>query len=195
MFNSFVRLDMLESHPLIDVLQEGWDDNNLHSVSELTLRVDAIKGSPFAKFTYLQSLTLMESNLNFISAHALEVGQRAEYEKVPLNINLRANKLNSSSFEVGSLTNIALKSRRKNVKLDLSSNQIVYLDENVFLPFLKESGNTLNLDNNTLLDCDDCKSAWICKQPEQLRMAINGCTCKGHKGMLINCKSNFKKCI
>jgi hypothetical protein len=187
MFNSFAHLD-------IDVLQEGWDGDYLHSISELTLRVGAIKGSPFAKFKNLQSLFIMESNLNFISAHALEVGQRAEFNEVALNIDLRANKLNSSSFEVGSLTNIALKSGRKNVKLDLSDNQIVYLDENVFLPFLKESGNALILRNNTLLDCDDCKSAWICKQPERLQMALNGCMCKDHN-TLNNCESNFKKCI
>ena len=194
MFNSFARLDMLESHPLIDVLQEGWDGDNLHSVSELTLRVGAIKGSPFAKFRNLQSLSIMESNLNFISAHALEVGQKTVNTLGPLNINLHENKLNSSSFEVGSLSNIALISGRKNVKLTLSTNQIVYLDENVFLPFLKGSGNALNLYNNTLLDCDDCKSAWICKQPERLQMAINSCMCKDHN-MLNNCESNFKKCI
>jgi hypothetical protein len=194
MFNSFANLNVLESHPLIDVLQEGWDGNYLHSVSELTLRVGAIKGSPFAKFINLQTLSIMESNLNFISAHALEVGQRADYNEVVLNIDLHANKLNSSSFEVGSLTNVALKSGRKNVKLNLSSNQIVYLDENVFLPFLKESGNALNMYNNTLLDCDDCKSAWICKQPERMKMAINSCICKDHN-TLNNCESNFKKCI
>jgi len=188
---------MLESHSLIDVLQEGWDGNNLHSVSEMTLRVGAIEGSPFANFSNLQTLALIESNLNFISAHALEVGHRADYEKTPLNLDIHANKLNSSSFEVGSLVNIALKSGRKNVKLNLSSNQIVYLDENVFLPFFKEPNNALNLYNNTLLDCEDCNSAWICKQSDELRMAINNCKCKDVEDIwltLNDCESNFKKC-
>jgi hypothetical protein len=188
---------MLESHSFIDVLQEGWDGSNLHTVSEMTLKVGAIKGSPFAKFSHLQTLALIEGNLNFISAHALEVGQRADYELTPLHLDIHANKLNSSSFEVGSLTNIALKSGRKNVKLNLSSNQIVYLDENIFLPFLKEPNNALNLYNNTLLECDDCKSAWICKQTEKMRMAINNCKCKVDKDNMLtlnDCESNFKKC-
>jgi hypothetical protein len=66
--------------------------------------------------------------------------------------------LNDSSFEIGAFKNIT-----GSVRLDLSNNQISYLNEQVFAPFL-----IANQDNKIILfgnpmNCSDCRSYWLFK--------------------------------
>jgi hypothetical protein len=90
-----------------------------------------------------------------------------------LQLDLSRNKLNSSSFEIGSFTNA-----KRPLYIDLSFNHITYLDENVFSPFLLGLNfeNSINLYKNPL-NCSDCRNQWIINDKLKLgtKMLNSGC--------------------
>jgi len=112
-----------------------------------------------------------------------------------LFIYLNSNELNGSSFEEEVFTHPSL----KNLKISLFSleKKIDYLDEAVFAPFLSNgNGNSIWIGNNQALDCDDCRSAWICKsnKSDQMRKAFVGeAKCIDGRDFT-DCQNNFLRC-
>jgi hypothetical protein len=188
--NSFENLEQLTYLSHIGMLQEKFS-KNLNNLEHLTLRVDAIQGSPFSNMSKIKSLTLRSGDLNYISKNALKIGNSNE----SLTITLFDNKLNGSSFENGVFTPTSL--NKFGMALKFSGNQIKYLEEAVFKPFLTRERNELIWLKKEPLDCDDCRSAWICKSSEarQIRQAISDTyvTCADGRN-LIDCDKNFQKC-
>jgi hypothetical protein len=114
-----------------------------------------------------------------------------------LKLDLYLNKLNGSSFEKGVFTDPSFANVK--IRLFLWENKITYLDEEVFSPFLSKSGNEIATLINNPLDCDDCRSAWICRSttPERVRKCITDAKCfDGNKYTrdFTDCESNFLKC-
>jgi hypothetical protein len=190
--NSFENLENLAYSSQIGTLEEKFG-KNLNNLISLALRVDAIKGSPFSNMSKIRILGLNYGKLNYVSKNGLKIGNSSESW---MGIALLESKLNGSSFEKGVFTSNSL--QKVKVSLTLSGNQINYLDEAVFMPFLtSENGNQLYIIEP--LDCSDCRSAWICKsnKSSEIREAfnhdLNYAKCVDGRD-ITDCSNNFLKC-
>jgi hypothetical protein len=160
--NSFIKLQNLRYYSKIGTLEEKFSEKFSKNLGLTVLRVDSIKGSPFSNMSNIDYITIQGKNFNRIQSGALKIGDG--YNRF-IGIDLTENKLNGSSFEKGCFTD---SSTKQSIRLSFSHNQITYLDEAIFLPFLvKNASNTLwfsyTPEITNPLDCDDCRSAWICK--------------------------------
>ena len=130
--------------------------------------------------------------LGFLS-YAFKIEHREANIGKPLNIRLFNNPLNGSSFELGAFTHPSLNKRK--ITLFLENNNITFLNEAVFLPFLQNENNKFAMLMNNPLDCDDCRTAWVCKKlsAKTRNKLYDYVQCKdGHP--LRDCVANFKKC-
>ena len=110
-----------------------------------TLRTVDLEGRSFEKlgsyaFSALRKLSVLylwSTSINFIPDYAFEFKEQSDET---LTINFHSYSINSTGFSDFSFVNL----RRPTVlSLDRSGNNIDYLDERTFLPFLKE--NTKNI--------------------------------------------------
>lgn len=145
---------------MIESIEEGQLGNSLNNLTGIQLRVNSIKGSPFSNMVNLEEIWLF-GNLSQISSNTLKIGRNDAIKEV-LYIRMWQNQLNGSTFEAGSFTSPELSKR--NVVLDFSSNPIKYLNETVFLPFLKSNRENQVIVQKTPFECKDERNAWICKQ-------------------------------
>ena len=155
--------------------------------------MNAIVGSPFAKLTSLESIFLQYGSLNHIPSNAFKIEHTEANTGKSLEISLFDNQLNGSSFELGAFTHPSLNKRK--ISLYFLNNNITFLNETVFLPFLENENNKFNTILNNPLDCDDCRTAWIWKKlSAKARNNLDyKIRCKdGH--LLVDCDANFKKC-
>jgi hypothetical protein len=193
LINSFPKLNSLHLNPLIDTIQDGSLSINLTNLIDIDLRVNAIKGSPFANLISLEVIALTGESLNHIPFNSFKIEHKEANNGKPLYIFLNQNPLNGSSFELGAFTHPSL--NKRNISLQLVSNNITFLNETVFLPFLQNENNKFEVILDNPLDCDDCRTAWICKKlSANTRSKLdNNVQCKGgHR--LGDCDANFKKC-
>ena len=153
--NSFERLEQLRIAEMFPILQDRAFSENLTSLTRLELIITELNGSPFYNLPNLKTLDLKYGNISYISSNTFKFKDR---KADSLFIMLSGNKLNGSSFEIGAFMNIS-----GSVDLDLSYNQITYLDEQVFAPFLNaHQDNKINLYKNPM-NCSDCRSYWVFK--------------------------------
>jgi hypothetical protein len=192
LINSFPILWRLELNSLIDTIQDGTFSVNLTRFTYLQLRVNAIKGSPFAKLENLNIIYLINGSLNHIPSNAFKMEHYTGLLDM-LFIDLSGNPLNGSSFQLGAFTHPSL--NKRHISLRFEGNNITFLDETVFLPFLQNENNRIDRIVNNPLDCDDCRTAWICKKlPEKMRNKLDDdVRCKDGR-LLRDCNANFKKC-
>jgi len=187
--NSFENLEFLGYDSTIGTLKEKFG-KNLNTIRKLFLRVDSIEGSPFSNMSEIRILRLEDGHLNYLPKNALKFGK----SNGSFAIFLSNNKLNGSSFEKGVLTSTSPKNVI--VSLSLQANQIKYLDEAVFKPFLiNQTHNYFGIISEPL-DCDDCRSAWICKskESEQIKETFfRDPKCVDGR-LITDCSKNFLKC-
>jgi hypothetical protein len=201
--NSFHKLDALRFLTNIGILKEKFG-SNLNKLKSLHLNVDAIEGSPFSNMSEIQKIDLSYGQLNYITNSAFKLGN-TRYNKVneQLEMYFGYNELNGSSFEKGVFTHQTLKNI--SIRLFLSDHKISYLDKQVFLPFLSSGKNEIvNLKKNPL-DCDNCKSAWICEsisvpdgesnnQLNITQFIDSKAKCSDNNRSFVDCEMNFSKC-
>jgi len=193
MVNSFEKLEELTYWSQIETLEEKFGPN-LNNLIKISLRLNAIKGSPFSNMSRIRNMELENGNLDEIQSGNFKIGSlRNKSIDGQLDINLKFNKLNGSSFKKGTFTDSSFKNL--DVTLDFLSNEIDYLDEAVFFTFLNEYKGTISTLNRNPLDCDDCRSAWICRSntSDEVRDAIRMSLCEnGH--FMTDCEKSFRKC-
>jgi len=194
LINSFPNLYDLGLVSLIDTIQDG-SLSHLTNVGNLKLRVNAIKGSPFDKMKGLESISLTNGSLNHIPSNAFKIEQTEANTGKGLDIRFIGNPLNGSSFELGAFTHPSLNERK--ISLRFNNNNITFLNETVFLPFLQNENNKIELISGNPLDCDDCRTAWFCKKLSEITRGelLARIWCKNsYTHPLADCKKNFKKC-
>lgn len=98
--------------------------------------------------------------------------------------------LNGSGFAINAFENIM---RPATILLGMDSpvNELKFLNEKVFNPFLGVSTNSLNINNN-LIDCNDCRNYWLSKDLK-LTERISGLNCTNGKSFADI--SNILKCV
>jgi hypothetical protein len=103
-------------------------------------------------------------------------------------ILLQNNKLNSTCFEVGAFTN-----SKRHLNINLSDNQLTYLDDKIFGPILHlDSMSTITIKNNPL-ECD-CRSKWLIKDKDRMKVQVLEAKCKNGKILWDLTLNNFTTC-
>jgi hypothetical protein len=194
--NSFSKLQTLFYRSQIETLEPKFNIN-FSNMEDFYVRVKSIKGSPFSKMDKIWEISFEGGDLNHIPNGAFKVATPREKSYSNINIHLTNNKLNGSSFEKDVFMDPSFENL--NVLAILWENEIEYLNEDVFLPFLskKSRNNGVSLKSNPL-NCEDCRSSWICKSStsDQVRKSIQQAKCLDlhHERVLTDCKQNFLKC-
>lgn len=119
--------------------------------------IESIGQYAFYNVPNLKSLRISSPNLEHINKYAFAQRNRSLSSTI-LNIYIRGEKLNSTSFPPTSLSRF----RNRPVILHLYYTNLTYLDENIFQPFLETNPSSV-IDihyTNTNLLCH-CQSAWI----------------------------------
>jgi hypothetical protein len=135
----------------------------------------------------LRSLFLSGAGITHIPPGAFKIATHLTTEY--FQIILWHNKLNGWSFEFGALSFPTFEKKAVPVHLDFDSNQITYLDEKIFRPFLASKLNVVLLNGNPI-DCADKKSAWVCGLSKEDRHRILYAYCNGIMGAksITDCK-------
>ena len=134
-----------------------------NKLKEIYIRDKVLKNLGENSFFSLDSLTTLSffgTSINSIPKNAFNF---EKYSNQTLNINLYNNPINSTSFAFNSLIYT-----KRPTHLVLSSNNITYLDEKIFLPFFGENNGNLLYLLNVRIDCMDCRNYWLIKYKEYI---------------------------
>lgn len=108
----------------------------------------------FYELSNISYIDLSHNRINYISSHAFQMRNSTSQEDI--FIDLSGNQLNASSFATDSFTSDA----KRPIKLTVNDNEIEYLDEKVFLPFLLSNiKNVIYILRNPIV-CD-CRMKWL----------------------------------
>jgi hypothetical protein len=147
--------------------------------------VQNIGNYPFFSLNHLNELSVDLNYLDFIPKDAFHFEKESNEN---LRLWLTANKLNDSSFEIGSFDNL-----RKPTILNLGYTLITYLDEKIFSPFLElNHQNFIGFHASDELNCDDCRNYWLKKEYHLFGNRTNISKCTNGKSFFSN--DNFVKC-
>jgi hypothetical protein len=95
--------------------------------------------------------------------------------------------LNGSSFTINSLSNI-----KRPTTIDLSRNpNLKFINETIFLPLFESNPENKIYISSSNLDCDDCRSHWLVKEPKYLER-FHEIKCSNGNDMRNS--NNFKNC-
>ena len=143
LINSLTNCEQIKMYSLNDELQPI----KLHNLKIITIygnnssiKIKSINDFAFYECDKIEEIHLGWNNISFISENAFHFRNQNDKELI---INLYCNNLNESSFALNSLSNF-----KRPTKLKLDSNQIIYLSEEVFKPFLDANQcNEIEIEN------------------------------------------------
>jgi hypothetical protein len=159
--------------------------NKLRSIYIESGVIEKIGNYLFYGLNYLTNLSFYANKLDFIPKNAFHFEKTSDET---MHLWLGYNSLNDSSFENGSFENF-----RKPTNLTLTHNNITYLDENIFLPFLQSNiNNSITFKSDDKLNCDDCRNYWLRKEFHLFGNRTNISKCINGKSFLSN--DNFANC-
>jgi len=143
---------------------------DLKNASQYNIYGNDIKSIPEGSFSELKSVyTIFLSNnkINHISTRAFEMVHEIGWDTIDHEIFLDSNQLQSNSFEMGAFDGLNQTTNGKPIcwEINLMGNNITYLSESIFAPYLDtvcgdpDDGNRLYLRNNPFI-CD-CRMKWL----------------------------------
>ncbi len=163
--------------------------NNLTFLGLPAAGIEKIGNYAFYELNNLEELDLDHNTIHFIPENAFTF---KNYSDKNLLINLEGMySLNSTGFEIGSLSNI-----KRPTILKLKSNEnITYLKEEVFKPFFEANvENRVQLTDSygkNGIDCNNCKNYWLKKE---LKYFIRTDLIKCSNGKYFEDRTNFNGC-
>ena len=178
MLSSFVNLEKIsvQSYNLTSIPDNAFQSTNglQNQLSEIHFfqspSLVSIGNNAFKDLKKLERLDLYNNNISHIPSHAFAFQNPTN---TTLTIDLRYNKLNSSSFEIGTFTNAL-----RPLKIYMRYNNITYLDENIF-SFLKSNDSSIDLKDNPI-NCSDLKNCWINENSNILKNKLLNASCNGN---------------
>jgi hypothetical protein len=190
--SSMVGLEVLEiSHSLIEEIPDNAfrpinsQQKNLTVINLYYNKINRIGDSAFKNLGSLSKLYIEHNKINHISDKALIFGETSENTFI---LYLFGCLLNSSSFAIGAFNNLNRPAWLYFSYREIINN-ITYLDQHIFEPFLYNNKNNEIILNQ--LDCNDCRSFWLFKNAK-LSPQISRLECaNGNKFSEI---SNFLEC-
>jgi hypothetical protein len=170
---------------------------NLSTIEISHNKINSIGNDAFRYLSYLQKLKLDHNQISYITEKAFNFRDVSQDDML-LTVILDDNNLTSKSFEIGAFDNFNKPTNLQFYNNDLGTNDIKYLDENVFKTFL-----SINNDNNknptefvnhvelSSLDCNDCRSHWLLEN-QKFEKQLSNITCSNGNNLLDS--RNFKSC-
>jgi hypothetical protein len=160
---------------------------NFYDLALYDNKINKIGNNAFTNLQYLSNLQIDANKVNHISKNAFFFNNT---DQGFFLLFLFEQLLNSSSFESGAFDNLHRPTIIYfNYGYDDKSNNITYLDQNIFETFLnKDSKNGIAL--NTI-ECKDCRSYWLVKNPIY-KSQISSLKCS--TGQPISDKNTFSDC-
>ena len=192
-FSKFINLEiLLLGHNNITEIPsnaiqavEGHQDK-LKRLTLMGNSYEIIGSRPFYKLRSLQSLSIVNTLIDYIPEYAFEFEEESNQA---LNLWLVHNKLlNSSNFHQDSLTHFK---RPAYIKPNLCYKQFEYLEETVFKNFLNSNSDNRIYMTWVNFDCNNCKNLWLRNQPNLMKRIVD-LDCSNKKQ--INDPDNFKNC-
>jgi hypothetical protein len=194
--NSLNKIKVIEiSAQHINVIPErSFKQRNLKRLSlsaDISSNYSSIKlieNYAFYDLENLKYLNIDNQKLNFLDDSSLSFDDRESTNG--LEISLSYNQLNGDSFSKGTFTNSKIP-----LYVNLSWNNITYINQDVFMEFfLSNNNNTIinNLDGNPL-DCYDCRSYWIFDHKNNIKYQIINARCMNNNWKILcdNKESEF----
>ena len=190
-FSKFVNLEelVLEYNNITEIPSNAFQritgyQKKLESLTFCGKSFKKIGSRPFSLLKGLRTIMIFGTSLSYIPEYAFDFENDSDQQ---LKINFAGNKfLNGSSFQQDSLSHF-----KRPVHLDLSGEQIEYLDENIFKNFLNSNPHN-EVDMSSIeLDCDNCKNFWLTKHAIILKR-ISFLECANKKKL--DDPDNFAEC-
>lgn len=188
-----VKYILLPHNGLISIPDHAFHSNHsdLHQLTYLNLRENNITRIPTEAITdlaKLSSINLGQNKINSIAKSAFVLSANITSALISIDYN----QLNSSSFERNWFSLKELNSSAK-VDINLSNNNITYLDENIFEELLSPKYNIVLTVNSNPFKCD-CKSKWLIKNKKLLKSKIHGIKCEDKKDIWLKTDQEFTSC-
>jgi hypothetical protein len=183
----FVTSNLIEEIPDNAFRPINGLQTNFYDLALYNNRIKKIGYKAFTNLHNLDNLQINTNKLNHIPKNALFF---TNTDLDFFELFLFEELLNSSSFESGAFDNLHRPTMiHFNYGANDKSNNITYLDQHVFETFLnKDSKNGIELN---IIDCKDCRSYWLVKNPKY-KSQISQLKCStGHP---ISDKNNFGDC-
>ena len=165
--------------------------NKFVELSYINLRennITRIESKTFIDLPKLKSINLGQNKINFIDDSAFLLSPNITTALIAID----SNKLNSSSFASNWFSMKLLNSSAK-IDIDLSHNNIEYLDQHVFEAILSSKYNiVLNLRYNPF-KCD-CRSKWLVSNNNLYKSKVRRITCEDQKDLFDKTLTDFANC-
>jgi hypothetical protein len=146
------------------------------------MNLNKIGNNAFNNLSSLSVLNLDNNNLNHISENMFNMSN----SESKLDLYLRSNLLNSSSFEMNAFSQL-----NRPTNLILYGNDITFIDQHIFEPFFRL--HILNRIYYTRmgLDCNDCRSYWAFSNSKYNNQTTDIYCSNGH---IFTDSNNFANC-
>jgi hypothetical protein len=158
-------------------------------LKEITLgygKINTIGKNAFYHLNNLKNLYLGHNKISHIEPNSFCFENSSN---AYLKIQIPSNRLNSSSFEIGSFMNT-----KRPLDLNFWGNNITYLDENVFSPFFQLNSYNSILLKDAPLNCSDCRNYWIIKDKLKLKNKLTQAKCGGNGKSIFDDTISFDHC-
>jgi hypothetical protein len=183
----FITSSMIEEIPDNAFRPLNGPQNNLYDIGLEHNQIKKFGNNAFENLHFLNGLDLDHNNVNHISKDAFSFNTTS---KDTFDLYLQNLTLNSSSFEKGAFSNLNRPTiLHFNYGYQYKSNNITYLDQNIFEEFLNY--NNFNRIELYTIDCKDCRSFWLLNN-DKYKLQIDSITCSDFKPLTD--KNNFSGC-
>ena len=173
-----------------------------NAISSLSNRVFHSNYDKFVSFSYLNlrenNITRIESK-TFIDLPKLQsinfIGESAFVLIANITtafIAIDSNKLNSSSF-ASNWFSLKLVKTSANIDIDLSHNNIEYLDQQIFETILSPKYNIVLTLRYNPFKCD-CRSKWLFSNKNLFESKVRWMTCEDKKDIWLKTQTDFANC-
>ncbi len=188
-----VKYILLPHNGLTSIPDHAFHSNHsdLHQLTYLNLRQNNITRIPteaISNLAKLSSINLGQNKINSIAKSAFVLSANITSALISIDYN----QLNSSSFEGNWFSLKELNSSAK-VDINLSNNNITYLDQHIFEELLSPKYNiVLTVDSNPF-KCD-CKSKWLIINKKLLKSKVRGIKCEDKTDLWLKTDKDFTGC-
>jgi hypothetical protein len=162
--------------------------NKLTSILFANSSIAGIGDNAFYSLNNLNYLLFTGTKIDSIPKKAFNFEKES---KKKLSLGLQWTKLNSTSFELGSLENL-----KRPTDLFLGDNpKQTYFDEHIFRPFLDANDQNrilIDITHLTYFDCNDCRSYWLKKESKYYNRTNSWVCSNDYKDLYDN--TSFANC-
>lgn len=152
LFDGCERIDMKSFNKELQTIKLNKLKRIFFNGENSSIKIESINDYAFHEFDEIEQIGLGNNNINYISEHAFHFKHKKDTKLI---ISLIGNKLNESSFALNSFVRF-----KRPVRLNLVGNNIKYLDEKVFRPYLHANESNVIWIDKSHFDVTHYENQW-----------------------------------